>query len=231
MASPPKIARSLEWLSLCPCVRHCLRWRRESVDAVPVGPQWQYEPKWDGFRCLLFREGDRIELQSKAERSLTRYFPDIVAAAKDLKADRFVLDGELVVPVGSSFSFDDLLQRIHLAQSRVALLAKETPALLIVFDLLVDGEGDALAGRPLAERRAALEVFAHKHLQKKRSLPVIACDASLLGSQELAQARRQCPRWRHRQASRPPVPRRKARRRAKDQEPAQRRLRGRWLSI
>ena len=138
----------------------------ESVDAVPVGPQWQYEPKWDGFRCLLFREGDRIELQSKAERSLTRYFPEIVTAAKHLKADRFVLDGELVVPVGSSFSFDDLLQRIHPAQSRVTLLAKETPALLIVFDLLVNGEGDALAGRPLAERRAALEVFAHKHFKR-----------------------------------------------------------------
>src|SRR5688572_31446835 len=94
-----------------------------SVDEVPVGPPsgvglWQYEPKWDGFRCLAFRDGDKVELQSKSGQSLTRYFPEIVEGLRDLKAPRFVLDGELVIPAnyfrrGTALSFDDLLQRIH----------------------------------------------------------------------------------------------------------------------
>src|SRR6478609_3910473 len=110
------------------------------VDKVPVGAEWQYEPKWDGFRGLLFRDGDYIELQSKAERSLSRYFPEIIAAALELKAERFVLDGELVVLIGQNASFDDLLQRIHPAASRIALLARTTPAIFIAFDLLVDAQ-------------------------------------------------------------------------------------------
>ena len=130
-----------------------------SVEEVPTGPHWQYEPKWDGFRCLLFRDGKAVTLQSKAGRPLTRYFPELVAAARNLKADAFVLDGEIVVPRGGAFSFDDLLQRIHPAASRVARLAAETPALLIVFDLL-SAAGEDLAGRPLAERRPRLEAFA-----------------------------------------------------------------------
>src|SRR5581483_8888193 len=85
----------------------------KSVAAIPVGPEWQYEPKWDGFRCLLFRAGEQVTLQSKAGRSLNRYFPEIVAAARAVDARRFILDGELVVPIGQHFSFDDLLQRIH----------------------------------------------------------------------------------------------------------------------
>ena len=115
-----------------------------SVDAIPRGKEWQYEPKWDGFRCLAFRDGDQIELQSKSGQSLTRYFPDVVATLAALKPKRFVLDGEIVVPDGRVFSFDNLLQRIHPAASRVTKLAKETPALLIVFDLLVDAEGKNL---------------------------------------------------------------------------------------
>jgi ATP-dependent DNA ligase len=99
------------------------------VDKVPVGAEWQYEPKWDGFRCLLFRDGDHIELQSKAERSLSRYFPEIAAAAHKLKAAHFVLDGELVVLIGQNASFDDLLQRIHPAASRVALFVGQAAAL------------------------------------------------------------------------------------------------------
>src|SRR5581483_11755363 len=106
-----------------------------SVDEIPVGEQWQFEPKWDGFRCLVFRDHDKVELQSKSGQSLTRYFPDIVAAALAFKAKSFVLDGEIVVPSDGAFSFDDLLQRIHPAASRVNKLARETPALLIVFDL------------------------------------------------------------------------------------------------
>src|SRR5947208_2550186 len=134
-----------------------------SVDAIPVGPEWQYEPKWDGFRCLVFRDGDTVELQSKAGKPLTRYFPDVVESAKALPAKEFVLDGEIVVPRGRAFSFDDLLQRIHPAASRIAKLAAETPALLIVFDLLQDERGDALLDRTLAERRPKLETFAKKN--------------------------------------------------------------------
>jgi ATP-dependent DNA ligase len=134
-----------------------------SVDAIPVGPEWQYEPKWDGFRCLVFRRGDKVELQSKAGKPLTRYFPDVVESAKAVRADRFVLDGEIVVPRGRAFSFDDLLQRIHPAASRIAKLAKETPALLIVFDLLEDEHGTSFLDVPLADRRPKLETFAKKN--------------------------------------------------------------------
>jgi len=134
-----------------------------SVDAIPEGPEWQYEPKWDGFRCLVFRDGDDVTLQSKAGKPLTRYFPDVVAAAKSLRAKRFVLDGEIVVPIGRQFSFDDLLQRIHPAKSRVERLAAETPALLIVFDLLAGIDGKSMLERPLHERRAAPEAFAGKY--------------------------------------------------------------------
>ena len=112
-----------------------------SVDEIPTGSGWLYEPKWDGFRCLVFRDGRKVVLQSKSGRPLTRYFPDVVEAALGLKADRFVLDGEIVVPQNGTFSFDDLLQRIHPAQSRVRKLAAETPALLIVFDFLADTDG------------------------------------------------------------------------------------------
>jgi len=138
-----------------------------SVDRIPEGKGWQYEPKWDGFRCLVFRDGARVELQSKSGQPLTRYFPELAAAAAALKAKRFVLDGEIVVPRGRAFSFDDLLQRIHPAQSRVNKLAKETPALLIVFDLLVDDDGDALTKLTLLERRKKLETFARKFLRSK----------------------------------------------------------------
>jgi ATP-dependent DNA ligase len=130
-----------------------------SVDTIPVGAAWQYEPKWDGFRALAFRDGDKIEIQSKSGRLMTRYFPELVATLGALKARKFVLDGELAVPAGSAFSFDALLQRIHPAASRVRRLAVETPVLFIVFDLLVGADGRALTGKPLAERRAELESF------------------------------------------------------------------------
>jgi ATP-dependent DNA ligase len=135
----------------------------QSVDEIPAGKEWQYEPKWDGFRCLVFRD-DNVELQSKSGQPLTRYFPDLVEAVRKLKAKRFVLDGEIVVPSNGSFSFDALLQRIHPAASRVIKLAKETPALLIVFDLLVDVDGQPLIDLPLHERREQLEAFAKKYL-------------------------------------------------------------------
>jgi ATP-dependent DNA ligase len=141
-----------------------------SVDQIPVGPPWQYEPKWDGFRCLVFRDGKRIELQSKSGRTMTRYFPELVATIGALKPKQFVLDGEIVVPSGSAFSFDALLQRIHPAASRVKKLSVETPALLIVFDLLVGADGRSLTDRVLDERRPALESFFRRYCRDKRGI-------------------------------------------------------------
>jgi ATP-dependent DNA ligase len=139
-----------------------------SVDEIPTGDDWQYEPKWDGFRCLVFRDGDTVELQSKSGQPLTRYFPELVDAALGLTAKKFVLDGEIVVPSDGAFSFDALLQRIHPAQSRVQKLAVETPSLLITFDLLLGDDGKKLVDLPLQERRPALEAFAQKNFKDHR---------------------------------------------------------------
>ncbi|HYD05454.1 MAG TPA: ATP-dependent DNA ligase [Reyranella sp.] len=126
---------------------------------LPRGPGWQYEPKWDGFRCLAVRNGDDVELVSRSGRPLARYFPDMVAALKALKPRRFILDGELAIPIGKVLSFDALQLRLHPAASRVKKLAAETPSILIVFDLLQTPRGADLTGRPLTERRKALEAF------------------------------------------------------------------------
>jgi ATP-dependent DNA ligase len=134
-----------------------------SVDEIPAGSEWQYEPKWDGFRCLVFRDGDEVELQSKSGQSLTRYFPDVVEAALTIRAHAFVLDGEIVVPENGAFSWDALLQRIHPAESRVRKLATQTPALLIVFDLLAGPDGALLTELALAERRDRLAKFARNY--------------------------------------------------------------------
>ena len=141
-----------------------------SVDDIPVGPQWQYEPKWDGFRCLAFRDRKKIELQSKSGRSLTRYFPELVEALLAVSAPQFVLDGEIAVPAGHAFSFDALLQRIHPAASRIRKLAAETPAMLIVFDLLVSDDRRPLIEETLSDRRRELETFARKHLRGKKRI-------------------------------------------------------------
>jgi len=134
------------------------------ASAIPVGPEWEYEPKWDGFRCVAFRSGGQIELQSKAGQPLTRYFPEIVDCLKSSRATKFVLDGELIVPVNGKLSFDDLLQRIHPAASRVSMLAKKTPAHYVVFDLLVNEHGSSVVSRTLEERRKILETFYRKYL-------------------------------------------------------------------
>lgn len=135
-----------------------------SVDNLPCGAEWQYEPKWDGFRCLLSRDGDRLRMQSKSGRDLVRYFPEVAAAARGLAEKQFTLDGELVIPVGNGFSFDDLLQRIHPAPSRIKRLAAETPARFLAFDLLRCGERD-IATLELTKRRSALERFAKRHFK------------------------------------------------------------------
>src|SRR6478735_2417109 len=128
------------------------------TDEIPAGEGWQFEPKWDGFRCLAFRDGDVVELRSKSGKPLGRYFPEIVAALGALAETRFVLDGELVLPAGETLSFAALQMRLHPAASRIARLARETPAQLLLFDCLQRG-GKDLSGRPLAERRVALEGF------------------------------------------------------------------------
>jgi len=141
-----------------------------AVDEIPSGPEWQYEPKWDGFRCLVFRDGNKVELQSKSGQPLTRYYPELVAAVRKLEARTFVLDGEIVVPADGSFSFDALLQRIHPAASRIRRLAEETPALLIAFDLLAGTDGRALTAEPLDRRRARLIAFADAYLRGNASI-------------------------------------------------------------
>src|ERR1700761_4182623 len=105
------------------------------VPALPEDGQWQFEPKWDGFRCLAFKSAKNVELYAKSGKPLTRYFPEIVAALRSLKAQRFVLDGELVVPAGAHLSFDALQMRLHPAASRIAKLSHETPALYMLFDI------------------------------------------------------------------------------------------------
>ena len=138
-----------------------------SVDEIPVGDEWQYEPKWDGFRCIAFRDGDKVFLQSKAGQPLARYFPDVVEALEKLPAKRFVLDGELAVPVKGALVFDELQLRLHPAASRVQKLAAAHPALFIVFDLLADTSGKSLLALPLRERRQELESFARPNFKTK----------------------------------------------------------------
>ena len=129
----------------------------KSVEALPRGEAWQFEPKWDGFRCLAFRRDDQVLLQSKAGQPLGRYFPELLEALRALKPQQFVLDGEIVIFSGDHLDFDDLLLRIHPAESRIRKLAAQTPATLICFDLLLDGKGKSLIDLPLAERRKRLQ--------------------------------------------------------------------------
>jgi ATP-dependent DNA ligase len=138
----------------------------KSVDEIPVGDDWQYEPKWDGFRCIAFRNGSEVYLQSKAGQPLARYFPDILAAVAALPARQFVIDGELAIPVRGKLSFDELQLRLHPAASRVQKLAREHPAIYIVFDLLAEKDRQFLRD-PLRVRRPKLETFATKNLRKK----------------------------------------------------------------
>jgi ATP-dependent DNA ligase len=130
---------------------------------IPAGDGWFYEPKWDGFRCLAFRDGDEVELRSKSGKPLGRYFPDVVEAMRSLRARRFVLDGEIVVPVGESLSFEELQLRLHPAASRVRKLAAEHPAVFVAFDLLLGPRGGPLVDRPLEERRRKLEELAAQY--------------------------------------------------------------------
>lgn len=129
------------------------------AETLPEGSGWQFEPKWDGFRCLAVRAAAAVELFAKSGKPLGRYFPEIVDLIGSLPGKRFVLDGELAIPLGATLSFDALQMRLHPAESRVRKLAAETPAILIVFDMLMDADGNSLLESPLSARRAALEAF------------------------------------------------------------------------
>lgn len=132
------------------------------VDSLPEGPGWQFEPKWDGFRCIAYRAGDAVDLRAKSGKPLGRYFPEVVAAVAALPEEAFVVDGELVIASGDQLSFDALQMRLHPAESRIRKLAKETPALFILFDLLSRGHDGLLTGEPLSRRRAELEKFVRQ---------------------------------------------------------------------
>ncbi len=124
--------------------------------ALPAGDAWQFEPKWDGFRCLVFRDGETVALMSKSGKPLDRFFPEVVAAVAAMAAPRFVVDGELVIDVGGVLSFDALQARLHPAASRIAKLSAATPAQLMLFDCLAVGD-EVLLDAPLSTRRTALE--------------------------------------------------------------------------
>ena len=129
---------------------------------LPAGDGWQFEPKWDGFRCLARRDGDEVTLTSKAGKPLARYFPEVVDMLRGLKAKRFLLDGELIISVGDALSFDALQLRLHPAESRIRKLSAETPAELMAFDLL-ELDGKSLTADPLSQRRTKLEQFFRKN--------------------------------------------------------------------
>src|SRR5262249_35222369 len=127
------------------------------VSDLPEGPGWQFEPKWDGFRCLAFKAGEEVEVKGRSGKSLARFFPDMVAALKGLNIDRLAVDGGLVIQLRDALSFDALQMRLPPAASRVKKLAAEHPSRLILFDCLMSGTGESLLDRPLSERRKALE--------------------------------------------------------------------------
>src|ERR687886_571715 len=141
---------------------------------LPVGDGLFYEPRWDGFRCIVFRDGDEVELGSRNERPLTRYFPEVVEAVKAALPERCVVDGEIVVPNGDRLHFEALLQRIHPAESRVRLLAEQTPASFVAFDLLAIGD-ESLLEVPFAQRRARLQEVVTA--TESGHLPAITQDA------------------------------------------------------
>ena len=155
---PPRVSAS-SWPELdLPLVPPYPPMEAKRVDKIPTGDGWQFEPKWDGFRAIVFRSGDNVAIQSKAGQPLARYFPELVEAFRALKAKELVLDGEIVVPVEGRLSFDDLLLRIHPAESRIRKLAEASPAHYYAFDILAS-KGKALHELPIEQRREKLEAF------------------------------------------------------------------------
>jgi ATP-dependent DNA ligase len=131
--------------------------KARAVKSFPIGKEWMYEPKWDGFRCLVFRDDENVFLQSRTGKNLTGAFPEIVAAFRALSLKRFVLDGELAMPTKNGFSFDGLVNRLRIGSARLAMEVRDSPAIYIVFDMLANSEN--LLGSPFRVRRKTLERF------------------------------------------------------------------------
>ena len=148
------------------------------AEDLPNGPGWQYEPKWDGFRCIAVRDGAEVQLWSKSGKPLARYFPEVAAMLAGLKARRFVIDGELLIAAGGAIAFDALQLRLHPAASRVAKVAAETPAMFMAFDCLALGR-KMLANRSLADRRDQLQ-----QLVAKESEPMLMLSPATLDRNE-----------------------------------------------
>jgi len=129
---------------------------------LPLGDGWQYEPKWDGFRCIARRDGETVEMISRSGKPLGRYFPEVLEMFGQVREKRFMIDGELIIPLDDRLDFEALQMRLHPAESRVRKLSKETPALFMLFDVLQVGS-KAFDDKPLAQRRAALERFHEKN--------------------------------------------------------------------
>lgn len=142
----------------------------ELVRSLPVGDEWIYEPKWDGFRCLVFKDGADVDLRSKSGKPLARYFPDLVATIAQIGTKRLVLDGEIVIPKDGALVFDELLRRIHPAESRVRKLAEANPAHLITFDLLVNSRGTDMTSRAFRTRRDGLQKLYSSRLEAISSI-------------------------------------------------------------
>ena len=205
-----------------------------SVDEIPPGDDWQYEPKWDGFRCLVFRDGDKVELQSKSGPAADALFPgDRRSGRARLRPRASCSMARSWCRADGAFSFDALLQRIHPAASRVAQLAAETPALLIAFDLLADDDGTSLIARPLrGTARARCEAFRAQVLRGNRPHPALAGDDQARAKPR-AGSSASAPTLdgiiaKRRDAG---VPLRRPHRHAEDQELSQRGLRGRRLPL
>src|SRR3954469_12071936 len=136
----------------------------KSAKDLPEGESWRYEPKWDGFRTIVFRDGDDVQLQSRNGRPMNRYFPEVIPQVLSLPGERLVLDGELIVVVDGIQEFDLLGQRIHPAKSRVEMLAEKTPAAFVAFDLLAEGD-EELLDLPYEERRSRLDAVIQEPVQ------------------------------------------------------------------
>jgi ATP-dependent DNA ligase len=148
-----------------------------SAEALPKDAGWQYEPKWDGFRCVAYKQGDDVELRAKSGKPLGRYFPEVIALLRGVKAPQFVLDGELVIEIEGRLAFDALQARLHPAESRIRKLAHETPARLMVFDILADVKGSVLLDQALEKRRQILEKFMAKAaISKQLVISPMTCD-------------------------------------------------------
>jgi ATP-dependent DNA ligase len=153
--------RSVEFDDLSPHSASPMEAR--SAETLPNEPgKWQFEPKWDGFRCLAFKDGGAVELKGKSGTSLGRFFPEVLATLLDVPFERFVVDGELVIELNGRLTFDALQARLHPAASRIRKLSQETPARLILFDMLVGADGSRVEALPLTQRRSALEAFGEK---------------------------------------------------------------------